>query len=286
MLRICFGLGVLAVLVFVAAAHASPLSVRIEDHDFSFDVPYWPAEPWGAVYSFNGAAADTLTLQAPKPNHYVSSYTYEGTLPTVPPNPLGVPPVPDPFGYPVSNSNTFRGDLDLNMTFDSNDGPYVDTNNGDQFDISLVGKNPQTDFLTITGQIFGQGPMTGLAALYPAAPVPNDVILLHIELEEVTLLARTGEDHIFKVEGKGTLTTLLGVDISTMQNPLEVGVTFFVFNAKSPQAPIFINPIYQPSDDVAGSILGSMNGAAGVPEPATMAMLAIGGLALVLRRRR
>jgi hypothetical protein len=270
MSRICFGFGVLAVLVFAAGAHAAPLSVRVEDHDFSFDVPYWPTAPWGAVYSFNGAAPDSLTLQAPDPNHYAVSYSYTGAVPTVPGGPLA-----SAFPYPVINSLTFGGDLKLDMTFAVNDGPYVDPNTLDRFDISLVGTSGR---LTITGQILGQG--------FGGPPFPaQDSVLLDIVFDKVTLLARLNEDQIFKIEGVGDLKALLGETLPQLL-PAERGVVAFDFIAKNPLGSIFTNPNYSPTDPITTTILGDISGHAGVPEPATVAMLAIGGLALVLRRRR
>lgn len=277
MLRVRLCLALLAFLVFAAAAHAAPLSVRIEDHDFSFDVPYWPspAAPWGAVYSFNGAAPDSLTLQAPNPNHYAVSYSYTGAVPTVPGGPAA-----NPFPYPVTNTVTFGGDLKLDMAFDRNDGPYV-APTGDRFDISLVGASGS---LTITGQIWSQG-FPFPAPIYPAGAAPNDIVLLSIVFDKVTLLARTGEDRIFKIEGVGNVTTLLGEVPQIF--PVEKGVVAFDFIAKNPLGPIFTNPDYDPMKDlITTTILGDISGHTGVPEPATVAMLTFGGLALVLRRRR
>lgn len=274
-IRLCLAL--LAFLVFAAAAQAAPLSVRIEDHDFSFDVPYWSKAPgpWGAVYSFNGAAPDSLTLQAPNPNHYAVSYSYTGAVPTVPGGPLA-----SAFPYLITNSATFGGDLKLDMTFAINDGPYADPITGDRFDISLVGTSGS---LTITGQIWSQ--VFPPAPLYPAAPVPKDIVLLGIVFDKVTLLARVNEDRIFKIEGVGNLTTLLGEDPQQLGLPFDRGVVAFDFIAKDPLGPIFTNPNYSPTDDITKAILGDISGHAGVPEPATVAVLTIGGVGLLARRR-
>jgi len=289
--------------VFAATANANaiyagptaPLSVRIDDHDFTFDVPYYSGGAtapvtWGAAYNYNGIAPDTLTVLPPdvaNPNHYVTSYSYVGKLGTVPQGPLGAPPAPSPFPYPVANSATFGGDLKLHMTFDINFGPYIDAANGDRFDISLGGHHPESDFLTITGQIFNQAMGPGSAALYPLAPTPNDIVLLNIQLTDVTLLARVGEDRLFLVEGKGKILTALGWDMEQVTPDTVVGVTFYKFFAENPQAPIYTSPTYQPYDDLQGKILGHISGEAGaVPEPATMAFLGLGAIGLLVRRRK
>ena len=281
-LRTLFVLGLAGLFLSAAMpAAAVPLSVRIGDHDFSFDVPYWPMSPpgpWGALYSFNGVAPDTLTLQAPIPNHYAVSYSYTGTVPTVP----GAP-APSAFPYPITNTVTFGGDLELDMAFAVNDGPYVDANTGDRFDISLVGTSGS---LTITGQIWSQGFLPPPVPIFPAAPVPNDIVLLSIAFDKVTLLARVNEDRIFKIEGAGKLVTLLGEDPVQLGLPLDTGVVAFDFIAENPLGPIFTNPNYSPTDPIPMSILGDISGHAGVPEPATLALLVLGGVALLVRRRR
>jgi len=275
MSRTHFWLAVVALGLFAANAQAAPLSVRVEDHDFSFDVPYWEEALWGAVYDFNGVAPDALYVQSSDPNHYVGSYSYVGKLPTV----LGGP-LPSAFPYPVANSFTFGGDLKLDMMFNLNDGPYTSPS-GDRFDISLVGDGGH---LTITGQIYTQGLGPASMPLYPPPGIqPQDIVLLDIAFEKVTLLARVNEDRIFKVEGEGILNILLGED---MIGSDAGGVVMFDFIAEAPAAAIFTNANYSPGDDVSGRIWGDINGHAGVPEPATLGLLALGGLVVARARRR
>lgn len=294
MLRSILVSSVVVVALLAVNVQATPLSVRIDDHDFSFDVPYFPQQPlgWGAVYNFDGVNPDRLGIQSSVPNHYVGSYSYVGKLPTVPGLPSnlnGNPPIPSPFIYPVAQSSTFGGDLELEMFFDRNDGPYIDSKTGDRFDISLVG---DMGHLIITGQIYSQG----FAPLYPdpsliPPPPKQDIVLLDIEFEQVTLLARVNEDSIFMIEGYGRINTLLGYAPAQEPGLPDEGVTFFKFFSEMPQGPIFTDPNYQPTDDYQYEIMGHISGEAGagvstVPEPVTMVLLGLGGIGVLLRRRR
>lgn len=270
MSRICFGLGVLAVLVFVAGAHAAPLSVRIEDHFFTFEGPDVSA------YYFNGALADQLTVGTSS-NHLVHGYTYEGTVPTVPGGPpASVDPYPVYSGTPIK----FGGLLEMDLFFQTNDGPYTNPG-GDTFAVSLVG---DTGGLKITGWIATQGFPPGVQ--YPGAAV--DIILLDITFDKTSLLAREGTDRIDIVEASGTVNTLLDVNVQALNLP---GVVYFRFESDDPGQAIFpvLSPVlYNPLADYGLANIENawVGGIVGVPEPATVAMLTIGGLALVLRRRR
>jgi len=268
-----------AVVMLATAAHASPMSIRIDDHDFSFDVPF-NEDGFGAVYDYRGDQPDQLrvTTMPQADNHYVSSYSYTGVVPTV----LGAPAASQ-FLYPVVSNMVqngyFGGSLEMQMTFELNDGPYV-APSGDAIDISLTGKDTIGDHITITGQIWDPN-MLAAAPKFPAPPAPQDIVLLDITLEEVSLMARVNEDRLYLVEGKGRVTTLLGEDVST--NPVlpQVGVTFFKFFAEDEGAAMFdesgstsYNPLEDYGDDV---VHGHISGEVGVvPEPMTIVMLLSG----------
>jgi hypothetical protein len=269
MFRIRLCLALLSFLVFAAAAHASPLSVRLEDHFFTFEGPDVSA------YYFNGALADQLTVGTSS-NHLVHGYTYEGTVPTVPGGPpASVDPYPVYSGAPIK----FGGLMAMDLFFKTNDGPYTNPG-GDTFEVSL---NGNTGHLTITGWIATQGFPPGVQ--YPALPV--DIILLDITFDKVSLLAREGYDRIDIVEASGVVNTLLGTNVQALNL---AGAVYFRFETDDPGQVIFpaLSPaLYNPLADYGlANIENGWVGGVAAPEPATMAMLALGGLALVLRRRR
>jgi len=272
MLRIRLCLALLSFLVFAASAHAAPLSVRIEDHIFSFKGPKY------ANYLFNGAAADQLTVGTSS-NHLVEGYTYEGTVPTI--VAPGVPPASvDPYPVYSGTPIKFGGKLEMNLVFTANDGPY--TNPAlDTFHVSLVG---DTGILKITGWIATQGFPSGIQ--YPLTG--TDITLLDITFNKVSLLAREGYDRTDLVEAIGTVNMLLGEDVKAYNL---LGAVYFKLESDAPGQAIFpiLSPaLYNPLVDYGRANIEDawVGGFVGVPEPATVAMLAIGGLALVLRRRR
>lgn len=283
----------LAVLLLGNHAWAEPLSVRIDDHDFTFDVPL------DAVYDYSGAAEDHLYVsQSGVPGHYVGQYSYTGVLPTVPGaaqgNPLGNPPAASPWPYPLYSGSPiqFAADLKLDFYFNTNDGPYTNPA-GDVLDVSLVGSNTSgKSRLTITGWIATQGWPS--APLYPLPGPGPDIVLLDIEFDTVTLLARADHDVADLIEGIGTITTLLGVEVE--EPDLNGGACFFKFMAPSgtlifpsvasgdlydPLMDYDLNPIYE--SRISGEV------GATVPEPGTFALLCFGAIGLAAyawRKRR
>lgn len=293
----------LTVVVGCSLAYATPLSVDIIDHDFTFDVPYYEYPQTGAVmsavYDYNGKNPDMLYLtQNGAGSHNVPSYAYAGVLPQVPPNPPGIaaatPPAPSSWLYPTFFTMQHGAKLEIEMEFLTNDGPYTNPA-GDIFDVSLVGTQ---GFLRITGWIGTQGWPAGI--LYPdpqpTGGGPNDIVLLEIEFDTVTLLARAGHPTADLIEGAGRLKTLLGWNIADLAGQFPEleemdGVTFFKFMLPDAAGALFPLPQgkgYDPLTDYEWNpALGRISGETGVgiPEPAAMTLLLL-GLPFVFRRRR
>ena len=293
--------------VFASAGLAAPLSVTIADHDFLFDVPYLQ-DPSGdfraAVYDYAGKGADILRLTIPGVAgdyeaaaglHNVASYRYApGTaLPQVPGGPAISPNLYPLFANLLPPSNPqFGAKLELTMEFDAADGPYTNPG-GDTFDVSLTGSR---GFLRITGWIGTQG--LAPTPLYPVGG--TDTTLLEIEFSATSLLARAENDVADLIEGYGKVTQILGVNPEDMVTSfpefanLTRGVTFFKFMLPNPGAEMF--PVgYDPLEDYPNLNLayGAISGEAGLlhpdddlPEPGTMSLLALGGLAVLRRRRK
>ena len=249
------------VAALAVSAHAIPLSVRIDDYDFTFDTDF------AVTYDFNGRLADVLTTVPIGARYEVGSYRFLGTMGPV--DLLGNAP----GFYPVWDAATppmFGGDLQLEMQFTAADGPYVNPG-GDQFDISLTGTVGK---LVITG-IIGT-PM----------PAGAPMTLLDIDFTATSLLGRANTDVVDLIEGRGTVNVLLGEDV---RNQNLTGAAFMKFFAPTGTV-VFPSPPgdkYNPLEDYdLDEITGRVSGEAGaLPEPATLAVLSIGAVGLIWKRR-
>lgn len=308
------GIGIAAVVfVLSGAATATPLSVNILDHDFTFDVPYTliqgdlGTDVSGAVYDYNGSSPDVIRLtqnqnpgEGPAGDHNVGQYTYGGTLPQVLPGPgASTPPGASPWAYPLYFTSQFGAKLELMLEFDANDGPYTNPS-GDRFDVSLTGS---TGFLKITGWIGSQGWPPSI--LYPD-PLPGggpvDITLLEIEFNATSLLARADYGTADLIEAAGDIKMILGytpeelVQMGVLEpNDDVTGVTFFKFMLPDTEEdntlfPDLLGDTYDPLveydlNSAYGHISGETGPGYAIPEPATLGLLAMGGLAALRRRR-
>jgi hypothetical protein len=243
---------VAAILILSSAASAEPLSIRIDDYDFTFDTDY------AATYAYNADSADTLMIT--DVGSAVGTYRYLGTdgATDLLGNAAGLYPVWGPAGG-------FGGDLELEMEFTVNDGPY--DSGTDTLDISLAGNGGR---LEITGSI----------GFMPGAPIT----LLEILFDDTSLLGRADDDVVDLIEGQGLVTTLLGEDVQAEGIVGGAFMKFFAENIVFPEPP---GETYDPLTDYGyGDVDGRVSGETGeIPEPASMAILGLGGLAMLLRRR-
>lgn len=267
-------LAVAALSLLAGSAVAAPLGVKIGDYDFTFDVPTQ------AVYDYAGAAADHLYVNTP--GHYAAGSTYTGALPVLPALPagtVGALPASSVNPYPVYSGAQFAGNLALDMYFTANDGPY--TNGSDTYATSLTGASGH---LRITGWLATQGfPPSVAYCGGNNLQNPQDMVLLDITFDKVSLLARAGATTADLVEGTGHLNTLLGLDLSSYPQFASTGSTFFKFIAPAGIFPASYNPMQDPQ---LTPLSGRISGEAGVPEPASISLILLGGGLLLRKRRR
>lgn len=265
-------IAVCVMVLFAASAVAAPLSVRVDDHIFSFETA-----PGTAAYSFNGVEPDTLTVGAE--TGAVSSYRYSGISASagVAPDfyPVWMTDTVSPFGV-----TDFGGSLVMDLAFDDADGPYTSPI-GDEMDISLDGA---FGHLTITGQLG--------APYMPAAAAP--VVLLDMSFDLTSLLARADVSEADLIEASGRINTLLGEDVQNLDLD---GVVKFSFFADDDLAKIFDSSTigdpaeYRPSMDIQDVVPGHVAGVTGdgaftIPEPTTLSLVALAAVAGLRRIRR
>jgi len=165
----------------------------------------------------------------------------------------------------------YGGDLQLNLSFVINDGPYV--SGSDVLDISLAGSSGH---LTITGIIGTPMPPVG----------STPIVLLDMDFRATSLLGRKSTDVVDLIEAVGKVNVLLGEDVSAQDL---IGTTFMKFFAEGGQV-VFPDPPGQDYDPLTDygyhDVLGRVSGEAGVPEPGSLLVLTAGAAAVLACRRR
>lgn len=253
-MRRIFGSVVLASLA--AGVVAAPLTPTITGHDLNFGA--WNPPGGSPEWFTAGTAPDGLFFSAG--GNEVTAYW---------------PGWPAPPVHPVFDvGGAFGADLQMNVIFTGQDAPYIGP--GGVIDVSLTGTggNPAGPDLAIFGAIPSAGYGPGL--------------LWEIDLERVSLYGYAGSDS-YVLEGVGVIT---GGAIAH-QNQL-VGQTGVMrgnldfIDAPAGWIPRLYDPLRNPINQ---SFRAAYSGETGVghipvPEPASMAALAIGAFGLLARRRR
>jgi hypothetical protein len=276
-----------AVLLLTAPAVAAPLTPTIVDFDFNFGSQF--------VYDMHGIGPDTLVTApydfAPGPG---SPSEVTALFPAWPSTAGSVPVWYDDG---IANSfSAFGGDLTLNLIFNGHDEipPHLNVS------LTGTGGSAGADL-----EIWSNG--LGLA------PIPGDVpnkLLFAFDIQQASLYGYNDFDG-YVLEAEGIITEIdpelfnlayQGSQTDGPQSPEDlIGQTAVVRgHIDLPDTPEVFPEKYDPLVDYSDlypnmpqSFDGVYSGETGpgwsndpVPEPATLAMLAIGGVALVARRVR
>jgi hypothetical protein len=239
-------LALLATAAIASSVMAAPLVPRI----FSYDVNFAAWEPIaGGVaapsYFTNGALPDTLSFGVSNPLNHEAT----GLWPVWPGDPLPL------FGF----DGVFGAEVEMNVRFDGHDEmpPHLD--------VSLTGPG---GVFRVTGSIAGGPPG----------------MILEITADQSVMYGYSGQD-AYVVELAGTIT---GVD---PQFDFLLGAPGVVRGhmdfLDNPMFPSGYDPLDPNSPDASWPTIYSGEAGEGVPtpEPTTLTLLALGGLALARRRR-
>lgn len=235
------------VLMSAAAAQALPIIPDIGTIDIQFGSK-------SLSYQYNGSQADTLTGSAALGGEATAVYV---------PWPAGDEQDPAALYYKKATGATvFGADLSLQFTLDAADISPAGS-------IGLTGSGGDGDFLTITGS---------------TTPGGANVVLWSLNITNVALYGYVNAD-AYILEAMGIITVCdasLGVgfnvvgQLGVVRGHVDVSAGF--------------GQGYTPADDLTGGQTFYYSGETGrayfVPEPATLGLLAIGGLGLVAGLRR
>jgi hypothetical protein len=252
MVRSSRALGVCAIIAasaaFAAAAHAMPIIPNIDTIDIQFGSK-------SLSYQYNGNLPDTLTGSTALGGEVTALYV---------PWPAGDDQDPAALYYKKSSGSTvFGADLSLQFTLDAADVSPTGS-------IGLTGTGGgETDFLTITGS---------------TTPGGTNIVLWSLNITNVSLYGYVDDD-AYILEAMGTIAVCdssLGVgknivgQLAVVRGHVDVSSGF----AQG----------YTPADELTGGQTFYYSGETGrawvAPEPASLSLLAIGGLAVIAKLRR
>ncbi len=260
--RLCV-LGVVLALCS-STALAAPLFPEIIDHKFLFGAE--------GTYYYNGVEPDVLYIPRSDPvgiggGEVLGYKAAGGSWQAI---------------YDVSPGIGFGGDLALNLEFYSSDGAFIDPNTGNAVNVSLIGRGDPTN-----SPDPGQDPNTQVYDLEIWGSLDGDPnsegLLMAMEIEVASLYGIAGQ-RSYVVEATGDILysdlDWLAAEIAANDGRLAGGVTGSIF------WPVFPT-LYSPLENRQGYEVLSYDGVAGmIPEPASCVLVFLGGLGVILRRRR
>jgi len=242
----------------------APIFPEIWRHDFLFHAGKGTDDPCYG-YNWNKEEADTLLIPRGVPEGVGENEVFTYTDPVVPKGTSW--PIFDKGG-----GQGYGGDMYLNLRFETSDGPYIDPNTSEQFDLCLYGTgnhDPQQELYDL--EIYGSIPGLGV-----------DGLLYAMVITEATLFGNyNSSSYILSATG-----IVLDSDIPELQAMIGndgiegamVGALFY-----PPAFPQGYNPQWGSTVHAEVAYSGEVGT---IPEPTTVLTAALGGLLLALGRKR
>ncbi len=241
-----------------SAAPADPIFPEILSNDFAFLAG--AGDDSVATYINNGDGTHALSIEASLPDYIGANEVFTFTQQVKPKGPTL--PVWDP-----SDGTGFGGDLVLSLLFDNSDGDFFNGSTGERLEVNLTGAGT-----TDPGQL-GTYDLEIWGSIGTISD-PNQGRLLGMKITEASLYGNAG----------GSVYTLEAVGVITYSeyDPNLLQMTGAITGSLSFDGVPDLSLEFGTSIDYDVTYSGH----AGVPEPITLALLSLGGVALLRRRRQ